>query len=570
MVIGGASGRSQNSRRSRGCLSLLGSVSVLALLVHATPADAVCLGRCGGGGAPSATAAAASSAIMSAQQAATATQQSMYSLSRATQAVQAMQAAQTAAHNLAMSAAPAVPNGLAPGGLVVDPRVTAGDTSLWQNISLPSQTTSGGQTIVTLTQSSQRAIATWQQFNVGRDTVVNFDQSAGNSSNGNSWVVLNRIDASGVPSQILGQINAQGTVLIINPNGIIFTGTSQINVHSLIASAMDFNSFSGTTNGAFKASGEAYVPITVNGLIQTAPNGVLSLASSDEANANAKFLAGGIFINGSFQTSSNGNNITTGNSALFSAAAVPGQSNAGVVVQAGASITASVSGTDNGGFVALLGPQVSNAGSIRTSAGEIILAAGSTVQLAEPQANTTQTNFAVMAGASITNALLYTPPAVNGGALVLNDISGSLISQRGNITLNGDAVAQRGLVEATTSITRQGSIIIAANGVGSVGQVVFGAASKTLILPEENGETIPSDATSLANFIAPRIDVVGPYIDFQSGSWVFAPSATMAVNGPGQGLQSGGSAPDPAGRVLLEAGSTIDLSGLTATRSVSD
>jgi filamentous hemagglutinin family protein len=503
MVIGGASGRSQNSRSSRGCLSLLGSVSALALLVHATPADAVCLGRCGGGGASSATAAAASSAIMSAQQAAAATQQSMYSLSRATQAVQAMQAAQ----NLALSAAPAVPNGLAPGGLVVDPRVTAGDTSLWQNIILPSQTTSGGQTIVTLTQSSQRAIATWQQFNVGRDTVVNFDQSAGNSSNGNSWVVLNRIDASGVPSQILGQINAQGTVLIINPNGIIFTGTSQVNVHSLIASAMDFNSFSGTTNGAFKASGDAYVPITVNGLIQTAPNGVLSLAPSDEANANAKFLAGGIFINGSFQTSSNGNNITTGNSALFSAAAVPGQSNAGVVVQAGASITASVSGTDNGGFVALLGPQVSNAGSIRASSGEIILAAGSTVQLAEPQANTTQTNFAVMAGASITNALLYTPPAVNGGALVLNDISGSLISQRGNITLNGDAVAQRGLVEATTSITRQGSIIIAANGVGSAGHVVFGAASKTLILPEENGETIPSDAASLANFIAPRIDV---------------------------------------------------------------
>ncbi|HEX3503123.1 MAG TPA: filamentous hemagglutinin N-terminal domain-containing protein, partial [Xanthobacteraceae bacterium] len=495
----------------------------------------------------------------------------MNSLTRATLAVQTVQAVQTAARNLALSASSSVPNGLAAGGLVVDPRVTSGsDPNLWANANLPIESTSNGTTTVTIQQTAQRAIMTWQHFNVGKNTIVDFDQSGGNSANGNNWVALNRIDATGVPSQILGQINAQGTVLIINPNGIIFTGTSQINVHSLIAAAMDFNSFTGSTNGAFKAGGNAYLPITVDGLTQTAPNGALTLAPSDEANANAKFLNGGVFINGGFQASINGSDVLTGSSALFSAAAVPGQSNAGVVVQAGASITAAASGTDNGGLVALLGPQVSNAGSIATSAGEIVLAAGSTVQIAEPQANTTQTTFAVMAGANITNALLYTPPAVSGGALVLNDTTGSLISHRGDITLNGDAVAQRGLVEATTSITRQGTIIIGANGGGLNGQVVFGPASATLILPEENGETIPSDPGSLANFIAPRIDVAGPDIDFQSGSWVFAPSATMAVNGPGQNLQSVGSATDPTGRVLLEAGSIIDLSGLIATRSVSD
>jgi hypothetical protein len=122
----------QAVRRSRytAQAALLGGVSALALLVHATPADAVCLGRCGGGGAASATAAAASSAIMSAQQAAAATQQSMYSLSRATQAIQAMQAAQTAAHNLAGNAPSNVPNGLTPGGLQVAPGV-ATDPTLW-------------------------------------------------------------------------------------------------------------------------------------------------------------------------------------------------------------------------------------------------------------------------------------------------------------------------------------------------------------------------------------------------------------------------------------------------------
>jgi filamentous hemagglutinin family protein len=548
------------SPRRRNRAALLAGVSMAALLMAIPHAIARPLSFYA---ATSATRIASDAAAQAAQQAATIAQQSRASLTRAIQAIQALKTVQSQAQAAARSAATGgVTDGLSAGGLIVDPRVSPGSAgNLWVNASQPSQTTSNGLTTVTITQTAPRAIMTWQQFNVGRNTILNFDQSGGNSADGNSWVALNRIDASGVPSQILGHINAQGTVLIINPNGIIFTGTSQINIHSLIASAMDFNSFSGTTNGAFKASGDAYVPITVDGLL---------LAPSDEANANAKFLGGGIFINGSFQTSINGNSITTGNSALFSAALVPGQSNAGVVIQPGASITASVSGTDNGGFVALLGPQVSNAGTIATSAGEIVLAAGSTVQIAEPQANSAQTTFAVMAGASITNTLLYTPPAVKGGALVLNDAGGSLISQRGNTTLNGDAIAQRGLIEATTSITRQGSIIIAANGTGSDSQAIFGPSSMTLILPEENGETIPSDPTSLANFTAPRIDVAGAHIDFQSGSWVFAPSATMTVNGPGQGPKPDGSAPDPVGRVLLETGSIIDLSGLVATRSVSD
>ena len=228
-----------------------------------------------------------------------------------------------------------------------------------------------------------------------------------------------------------------------------------------------------------------------------------------------------------------------------------------------------VSGFDNGGFVALLGPQVSNAGAISTSAGQIILAAGSSVQIAKPGSNTTQTSNIVRTGSAVSGTLLYTPPAVSGGSLLLNDVGGVLISRRGNITLNGDAVEQLGFIEATTSITRAGSITIGANEFGPTNQVLFGTKSLTAILPEENGETIPSDPTSLASFVAPRIDVSAPYVDFQSGSWVLAPSATMSVTGPGQTSPDGSALP-PIGRVLMESGSSIDLSGLTATRSVSD
>jgi hypothetical protein len=114
MPICGVSARSLKSRRSAVGPALMGGVSALALLIHAAPAQARCIGFCGAG--TSAATAAASSAIVSAQQAAQATAQSMNSLTRATLAVQAMAAAQTAAHNLALSVPDGVPNGLVPGG----------------------------------------------------------------------------------------------------------------------------------------------------------------------------------------------------------------------------------------------------------------------------------------------------------------------------------------------------------------------------------------------------------------------------------------------------------------------
>jgi hypothetical protein len=48
-------------------------------------------------------------------------------------------------------------------------------------------------------------------------------------------------DPSGSPTQILGKIDAPGQVYVINQNGIIFGGSSQINVHNLTASSLPIN-----------------------------------------------------------------------------------------------------------------------------------------------------------------------------------------------------------------------------------------------------------------------------------------------------------------------------------------
>jgi filamentous hemagglutinin family protein len=143
-------------------------------------------------------------------------QQSIANLNRAAQAVAAQMASQQAAQQAAQQQPSPVPNGLTPGGLVVAHGVGS-DPSLWQNANLPTQTTSNGQTTVQVKQTAQKAILTWSSFNVGRNTELYFNQSGGNQTNGsdNNWIVLNRvIDPSDVPSQIFGQIKAEGTVYL--------------------------------------------------------------------------------------------------------------------------------------------------------------------------------------------------------------------------------------------------------------------------------------------------------------------------------------------------------------------
>jgi filamentous hemagglutinin family protein len=113
----------------------------------------------------------------------------------------------------------------------------------WTNIGALSQTSnaSTGQITDTITQSAQQALLYWNTFNIGKNTTLDFDQSAGGANVG-QWVAINEIeDPSLSPSQILGSIEAPGQVYVINQNGIIFGGSSQVNTHGLVASSLALN-----------------------------------------------------------------------------------------------------------------------------------------------------------------------------------------------------------------------------------------------------------------------------------------------------------------------------------------
>ncbi|MFZ4484059.1 MAG: filamentous hemagglutinin N-terminal domain-containing protein, partial [Chthoniobacterales bacterium] len=152
-------------------------------------------------------------------------------LNRTTDSLRVMQAAQAAAR--AAASPNYVPDGLVPGGL----EVLTGANARWDGASAPADIGN----YVNIRQDKPQAVLNWKTFNVGARTTVNFDQSSGGVDVGN-WIAFNNVlDPSGAPSQIRGNITAQGQVYIINQNGIVFNGSSQVNTRALVASSLPLN-----------------------------------------------------------------------------------------------------------------------------------------------------------------------------------------------------------------------------------------------------------------------------------------------------------------------------------------
>ena len=99
--------------------------------------------------------------------------------------------------------------------------VTRGAASIVQN-------TTPSSAVMNINQSTHRAVIDWTSFNVGQNAKVNFNQPSSSS------VTLNRISDQN-PSQVFGQINANGQVFLSNPNGVYFSPTAQVDVGGLVA-----------------------------------------------------------------------------------------------------------------------------------------------------------------------------------------------------------------------------------------------------------------------------------------------------------------------------------------------
>jgi filamentous hemagglutinin family protein len=85
-----------------------------------------------------------------------------------------------------------------------------------------------------ITQSSQTLILNWESFNIANGERTRFLQPNA------SALAVNRIGGSD-PSQILGSLTANGRIVLINPNGMLFGETANVNVGSLAATTHDLS-----------------------------------------------------------------------------------------------------------------------------------------------------------------------------------------------------------------------------------------------------------------------------------------------------------------------------------------
>jgi filamentous hemagglutinin family protein len=127
-----------------------------------------------------------------------------------------------------------------------------------------------GTSEVTITQTAPRAILNWQQFNIAPGELTRFVQPSASS------LALNRITDQN-PSQIFGSLQANGSVILLNPNGVMFGPNAQVNVNGLIASSLAISD-QDFLNGMYRFEGSALSGAVTNaGTIETGTGGFVYL-----------------------------------------------------------------------------------------------------------------------------------------------------------------------------------------------------------------------------------------------------------------------------------------------------
>ena len=131
-----------------------------------------------------------------------------------------------------------------------------------------------------INQTSARAVLDWHSFSIGAGETTNFHQPSPSS------VAVNRV--TGVdPSTISGHLNANGQVVLVNPNGILFSQGASVNVGGLVATTTGIsveNAMAG--NFVFdQASRSSSATVVNQGKITAAEGGLVALVAPGVANS---------------------------------------------------------------------------------------------------------------------------------------------------------------------------------------------------------------------------------------------------------------------------------------------
>lgn len=137
----------------------------------------------------------------------------------------------------------------------------------------------GAPGVLNIFQQSNRAVIDWRSFSIATGETVNFVQPSSSSA------TLNRVLGND-PSAIFGRLNANGTVMLVNPNGIVFGAGSRVDVGGLVATTANIsNTDFMAGRHVFGVAGSPTASIENHGLISIRDSGLAALVAPRVRNA---------------------------------------------------------------------------------------------------------------------------------------------------------------------------------------------------------------------------------------------------------------------------------------------
>ena len=266
---------------------------------------------------------------------------------------------------------------------------------------------------LSINQSTGSAIVNWQGFSIGQGGRVDITQPSSSSA------ILNRVTGS-TPSTIAGQLNANGRVFLVNPNGIAITPSGTVRAAGFVASTLgladdDF------ANGKYKFSGNGRSAAVVNqGTIDISAGGYAALIGGQVDNSGTISVPLGKVGLGA------GEQATLDFSGDgFLQVAVP-----------------STGGGD--------GPLIKHSGTIRANGGSVVMQAATARDAARQAINLTgYVEARTIRGRS--------------GAIVLGGGAGGIVTVSGK--LDASATRTRRAAQPSTKLARGGSITVTGNDI---------------------------------------------------------------------------------------------------------
>ncbi|KAG8149241.1 two-partner secretion domain-containing protein [Burkholderia catarinensis] len=137
--------------------------------------------------------------------------------------------------------------------------------------------TSADGKAMSVNQHTDKLITNWQDFSIAGGERVSFHQPTDKS------IALNRVIGTN-GSQIQGQLDANGRLFVVNPNGVVFGKGAQVNVGGLVATTRNISD-EDFLNGKYRFTGTSKNAVVNEGTITAAEGGSVALLGAQVSNS---------------------------------------------------------------------------------------------------------------------------------------------------------------------------------------------------------------------------------------------------------------------------------------------